>query len=278
MFVTIRDSFDLKKIADSGQCFRVREFPDGRFRFITGQNVLYIKKEGDDLYSVSCTEDAWNSVWCDYFDLNRDYSCIERTIPANDAFLQQAYAEGKGIRILRQDHWETLISFIISQRKSIPAIKQSVELLSAAYGTPIATPYETVYSFPTPAALKNISLAELKNFKVGYRDKYLMSAIEKVSDGSICLNALEGLPDPELFDALCRIQGVGRKVANCICLFSYGRTGFAPVDTWIRKVIDTYYDGIDPFPSFGTNAGILQQYVFHYSIHNKGNFSIVRVP
>lgn len=273
MQVTIKDSFELQKIANSGQCFRVKEFGDGWYRFITGKHVLYIKRENHCRYSVSCTPDEWDSIWYNYFDLQRNYACIKNAIPDNDVFLKRAYFEGQGIRILQQDHWETLITFIISQRKSIPAIKQSVELLAEAYGNPIRTPFETVNTFPSASALRNVSLADLRNIKVGYRDKYLLSAIEKISSGSICLTKIEELSDNDLLDTLCQIQGVGTKVANCVCLFSYGRTTLAPIDTWIKKVIDAHYNGNNPFPSFGMNAGIMQQYIFNYSIQHKGDFN-----
>ena len=273
MQVTIKDCFDLGRIANSGQCFRVKQFGNDFYRFILSNHVLYIRKVDCSHYDVSCTLDEWNNVWLDYFDLHRDYSCIENVIPQNDTFLKRAYSEGKGIRILHQDHWETLITFIISQRKSIPAIKQSVELLAEQFGTPITTPFETVHTFPTVSALSGISLADLQNIKVGYRDQYILSAIEKVSDGIISLNNIEDLSDIDLFDALCQIKGVGKKVANCVCLFSYGRTALVPIDTWIKKVIDAHYNGVDPFPKFGAFAGIIQQYIFNYSIQHKEDFN-----
>ena len=135
MIIDIDDLFDLKKIAESGQCFRVREFPAGVFRFITGRDVLYIRELKENKYAVSCTKDKWRKVWRPYFDLDRDYRAINRTVCERDDFLCRAVREGEGIRILRQDAWETLVTFIISQRKSIPAIRRVVWELCRRYGT-----------------------------------------------------------------------------------------------------------------------------------------------
>lgn len=272
MHISINDSFDLQKIADSGQCFRVKVFDDQTFRFITGSHILYIRQISPGLYDVSCSLEEWNEVWHHYFDFDRSYSQLREAIPEDDPFLLKAYQEGVGIRILKQEHWETLITFIISQRKSIPAIKQSVELLCRTFGSPVSTPRETVYTFPSADRMKHISLEDLKPMKVGYRDKYIIDAIQKVAGQSMNLNELENDSDTDLFKALCSVKGVGPKVASCIGLFSYSRTSWAPVDTWIQKVIDTYYDGKNPFPAYESNAGIMQQYLFYYSIKHKEAF------
>ena len=274
MQISITDSFDLQKIADSGQCFRAKKIDTETFRFITGLHVLYIRQIDSGHYDVSCTPDEWRGVWNNYFDFNRNYMQLKNSIPEQDSFLRKACEYSLGIRILNQDHWETLISFIISQRKSIPAIKQSIELLAYTYGRPISTQYETVFSFPSADMLKHLTLEDFKLLKVGYRDKYIMDAIQKVTQGTINLNELESYSDTNLFNTLCSIHGVGRKVANCVGLFSYGRSSFAPIDTWIQKIIDSYYGGQNPFPSYGNNAGIMQQYFFYYSLEHKGEFSL----
>ena len=134
MEVHISDLFDLQKITDSGQCFRVVPLPEGTYRFITGGEVLYIRKTSEEHYRVSCDPDTWEHIWCPYFDLSRNYREIRKAIPAEDSFLDLAAQSGAGIRILRQDPWEMLITFIISQRKSIPAIRSVVEMLSRRYG------------------------------------------------------------------------------------------------------------------------------------------------
>lgn len=272
MQVTISDDFDLQKIADSGQCFRVRDFGDGMFRFITGSEVLYIKKLSRARYEVSCSDEAWRRVWIPYFDLERNYLRIRKAIPDSDPYMQSAARGGKGIRILRQDPWETLVTFIISQRKSIPAIKASVGMLAERFGEMKSTPYETLYTFPSASQLEKASDEDLADCKLGYRVSYIKDAISKVRSGNVDLATLFGLPDADVLNALKTVHGVGDKVASCVCLFSYGRTGIAPVDTWIHKIIAREYGGIDPFPAYGEVAGILQQYAFYHAISHKERF------
>lgn len=267
--VFIEDDFSLKKIADSGQCFRCMEIDDGLFRFIKHDNVLYIRKPGcnDCSYEVSCDIDEWNEVWHDYFDLDRNYSSIRSSIPDDDSFLVKAAAYGAGIRMLKQDPWEMLISFIISQRKSIPAIRQAVGAFCEKYGDKITTDYETLYLFPTPKQAMNATAASLRECKVGYRDEYILDAINRVNSGKLNLKSLNDYNNDELLDALISVKGVGVKVANCIALFAYSRLSLAPVDTWIKKVIEKKYDGISPFDSYGELAGLMQQYMFYYCVN-----------
>ena len=273
MHIKISDDFDLQKIADSGQCFRVREFGDGVYRFVTGSEVLYIKKRSAGCFEINCSEDTWNQVWTPYFDLARNYLHIPEIIPESDPYMQLAAKEGRGIRILHQDPWEMLVTFIISQRKSIPAIKNSVELLTKGFGEAKVTPYETLYTFPTALQLANADDHSLAACKLGYRVPYIKDAITKVMSGTVDLAAISNLPDMELFDALKTIRGVGDKVANCICLFSYGRIGAAPIDTWIHKIIAREYGGCNPFPTYGEYAGIMQQFAFYYAISHKDRFA-----
>ena len=272
MQVTISDDFDLQKIAESGQCFRAKKFGGGMFRFITGGEVLYIEKLSRARYEVSCPDEAWKRVWVPYFDLERNYLRIREAIPASDTYMRSAARGGKGIRVLRQDPWETLITFIISQRKSIPAIKTSVEMLATRFGEIITTPYETLHTFPSAARLEKASDQDLADCKLGYRVSYIKDAVAKVLSGTVDLTALSGLSDTEAFNALKTVRGVGDKVAACVCLFSYGRIGVAPIDTWIHKIIACEYGGINPFPSYGENAGIMQQYAFYYAISHKEKF------
>lgn len=269
MHVSIYDDFDLKKIALSGQCFRVKEFEDGMFRFISTDKVLYICNIGSHVYEVSCDSHTWETFWTDYFDLDRCYRDIRSSIPTSDPYMITSASEGNGIRILRQDPWEMLITFIISQRKNIPAIKRSVELLAYKFGTPITTPYETIHSFPDCNTLMAATEDDLNDCKLGYRTTYVKNAISVVHSQKINLTRLFTLDDISLFEELKSIQGVGDKVSNCICLFAYGRTALAPIDVWINRTIENQYNGINPFPKYGENAGIMQQYIFYYNQINK---------
>lgn len=165
-----------------------------------------------------------------------------------------------------------LISFIISQRKSIPAISKSIELICERFGTPIITEKKTIYSFPRPVDLAKASIEELNECKLGYRSEYVKKAAEDVASGKIDLVALEQLDDEQLFESLKSFLGVGDKVANCVALFAYSRTSLAPVDTWIKKVIDKEYAGNNPFPAYGKIAGVIQQYIFYYAQMHKSEF------
>ena len=299
--ITVSDDFDLYKITYSGQCFRAAELEDGRYGFITGEHLLMIRalNEGNTMgvrtganteseslsrgglanYEISCPLFEWDSIWSPYFDLNTNYSSIRGAIPSSDKYIHTAAEIGCGIRILNQNPFEMLISFIISQRKSIPAIRSSVEKICEKWGNPIKCPEEIsigpvfpqkeLKSFPTPSALKDVTPEDLSDCGLGYRVPYILDAIARVNDGRLDLEGLKKLNDEELFDALKSVYGVGDKVANCISLFAYHRTGRAPVDTWIAKVINEEYNGINPFPKYGENAGIMQQYVFYAAQHEK---------
>lgn len=285
MIINIEDDLDLKKIADSGQAFRIAEISDGEYRFVTGDQVLYIKpvklqKNGAGSYEISCfdesgeipAKEAFEKVWKNYFDLGTSYKKIRSLVPEKDVFLSKSCENGIGLRILRQDPFEMLITFIISQRKAIPAIKESVRLICEKYGKAIDTGREAVYLFPSAKEMSEATEEELKSCKLGYRVSYILDAVKKVNSGEVKLNSLYGASYEETFEKLKEIKGVGDKVSNCICLFAYALTEAAPVDTWISKVIEKEYDGVNPFPSYGKYAGIMQQYIFYYALTHKDNF------
>ena len=277
MRVRIEDDFDLEKIANSGQCFRVRRFEDGTYRFVTGSNILYIsltdkKNSSANEYLISCDESAWNNVWIPYFDLGRNYCAIRADIPIEDAYMRKCADCGAGIRILKQDSWEMLVSFIISQRKSIPAIKSSIEAICERFGKSVTTEYEALYLFPTPKELACATEDDLKECKLGYRVSYVMEAAKAVCNSTIDLSNIAELSDEDLFGRIKEHRGVGDKVANCICLFAYGRVGRAPIDTWIQKVIDGIYNGANPFLQYEGVGGIMQQYMFYYAQTHKDEF------
>lgn len=262
--IEIQDDFDLEKTASCGQCFRARPLDDGFFRFLSGDHVIYIKETGDHQFSVSCSKEEWKEIWIRYFDLNRSYKNLYLEEREKHDYVRRAMDCGRGIRILRQDPWEMLVTFIISQRKSIPAISKSVEALAEKYGHRIQTDREIIYSFPTPEEMADASVDDLKECSLGYRVPYIYDAIQKVTSGSLNLDKIAEYSDEELFQELQTVNGVGKKVANCICLFGYGRMARVPVDVWIARAVDEDCCGEDPFRLFEGNAGIIQQYVFYY--------------
>jgi N-glycosylase/DNA lyase len=180
-------------------------------------------------------------------------------------------ALGKGLRILRQDPWEMLLTFIISQRKSIPAIASAVEALAARWGEPLPAEREELFAFPTPEAMAGATEAELRACSLGYRAPYVLDAVRKVTGGEVDLAALGKMEDEALFRALQAIRGVGRKVAECVCLFGYGRLSRVPVDVWIERAIREECGGCEPFSAYGDDAGIMQQYVFYAMRKSRGS-------
>lgn len=265
MHIFIKDDFDLHKIIHSGQCFRAVEKDNGVFRFTTKSHVLYIRHIKGIHYDVSCSRCLWTHVWKPYFDLSENYRNICNTIDRNDLYLQKAAAYSRGIRILKQDPWETMITFIISQRKSIPAISTSVEKLCHMAGNQIETPVESVYTFPSPEKLAALPEEDLRACSLGYRIPYIHKTAEIIKKSPHLFEDMAAYDDEKLLESLMDLPGIGIKVASCIALFSFHRIALAPVDVWIQRVIDRFYEGRNPFPSYGNRAGIMQQYLFYYA-------------
>lgn len=193
--VTIEDDFDLEKIISCGQCFRARRLFDGSFRFITGDKILYISNIKETSYSISCDEETWESTWIPYFSLETDYRVIRSKSMGLHPFIDQAIDEGHGLRILRLEPWEMLLTFIISQRKSIPAIASCVEQIAEQFGTEIVTPRERIMAFPSPEQMERATLQDLQGCSLGYRSRYVLDAISRVLSGELQLEKLRNLDD-----------------------------------------------------------------------------------
>ena len=269
--VKIHDDFDLRKIIDSGQCFRAKEIENNLFKFITRKYVVYIKQVDAETFDVSCSQADWEGTWATYFDLETNYAEIresiqhfaDRTVCGD--YLKSAVEFSKGIRILRQEPFETLISFIISQRKTIPAIRKSVELICDQFGRIIKTDFEDdVRLFPTPEQLSKATMLNLSSCALGYRGAYVRDAIEKVFERIVRLDEFRKTPDEDMLLELQQIKGVGMKIASCVALYAYHRLNIAPVDVWIKRAIQEDFKGVNIFAEFERYAGILQQYIFYY--------------
>jgi N-glycosylase/DNA lyase len=267
MKITINDDFDLLKIADSGQCFRFNACGDG-YTVMAGDKYLFIKQVGENEYDLSCSKAEYEDFWKEYFDLGLNYSQLRGRIdPSEDPYLFAAAEYGKGIRILKQDPWEMLISFIISQRKNIPAIKASIEKLCAKVGRVAGTTPEgeVLYAFPTAKEIAALSMEDLSACSLGYRDKYVMKAAQDVASGYVDLDSWKDLDDAGLMERLLELFGVGVKVANCEILFGYHRLDAFPKDVWINRVLEQQYPGGFMFDKYAPYNGIMQQYLFFYS-------------
>ena len=267
MFGYDKETLDIRKIADSGQTFRMTpdeaasdELEEQTYRCIAGDRICLA---GAGRVICPAQDDAF---WKDYFDIGTSYESFIGSIDADDAYLNSAAEYGRGIRILRQDPWEMLITFIISQRRSIPSIKTCVEALCKRFGRQVKTElggriYE-YFAFPAPEDLAAAPLDELACCSLGYRTEYVYLASRGVSDGSVDLQAMKELSDEELLSALTALRGVGPKVANCVSLFGFYRIGAFPIDVWIDRVLKEHYPEGFPMDRYKGFAGVMQQYMF----------------
>lgn len=251
----------VKQIAESGQCFRLNKMGEGRYRLIAHDHELTLTQTGQNIF-LDCSQEEFDALWRRYFDWDTDYAAIRIGVDPADAYLTRAAAFGSGVRILRQDPWETLITFILSQRKNIPAIKGCVELLCSRFGEPITG--ASVFAFPKPEALAHAELECLLGCSLGYRGKYVQAAARMAASGELDFAAMESLPDDVLYEKLLTVPGVGKKVADCTMLFGFHRLGRFPVDVWIERVLTREYPNGFPLERYAPFAGVLQQYIFYF--------------
>ena len=257
---------NLKQIAESGQCFRWKKMCPGRYFVISDGRAACFFQEKTGI-RILCREKD-EEYFRRYLDLDTDYEKIIEQIDPEDRFLSGAAKMGKGIRILRQDLWEMIVSFIISQRNNIPRIMKSIDALCEKLGEKIVFDYEEEhligYSFPGPEVLAK---ADLSEFKFGYREKYIWQTAEDVLTGKFELSVLQtavakGASPEEGKEMLKKLHGVGEKVASCIQLFGLHQLSLFPIDTWIAKVEEIYYNGHFPVERYEGIAGVMQQYLF----------------
>jgi len=252
-------NFSLDQTLDCGQCFRWQSTDEGYVGVVNGRQ-LSVRMHNDNLILKDMTMDEFHSTWKDYFDLNRDYSQI-KDLYSSDTHLAKAISFSPGLRVLRQDPWETLITFILSQNSNIPRIKKMVLELCVNFGAVLPS---GGHDFPTPCALASLTVQALAPVKAGYRAPYIIDAAKQVASGKICLTSLQNQSSETIKKHLCHIHGVGPKVAECALLFGFGRVEICPMDVWIKRVMNTLYPM--GFPDvFLPTAGIAQQYLFHYA-------------
>ena len=251
-----------KRTFDCGQCFRWNEDADGRYRGVASGRAAVVWAEGDRAYIECAVSDIY--FWRDYLDMETDYAEARRSIEVCD-YLRDCAAYGEGIRILRQDKWEALCSFIVSQCNNIPRIKGIVEKLCDLYGEPVEAPWGDARDFPTAERVAALSEDDLAPLRSGYRAPYILSAARAVASGDIDLEATALLPCVEARAELKRLNGVGDKVANCVVLFGLHQLDAFPVDVWIKRALAANMPkGFDP-SSLGKYAGLAQQYMFFHA-------------
>ncbi len=269
MILRITDDFDLDRIAESGQCFRWERIAQSSYRILNGGYCLYAEALGDRRFAFSCGEAEFDAVWRGYFDLDENYAAIRARISQDaDPFLHAAAEQEKGIRILRQDPWETLITFILSQNKNIPAIRRCVEALCEC-GEPKTDSRGRGYrAFPTPAPVAALSGEELKACRLGYRCGYVHEAAVAAAEGKLDLNALRNADEKDTLRALTELLGVGVKVASCVSLFGLHHLNAFPKDVWIKRILENEYPEGYPFEAYAPYNGVYQQYMFAFYREN----------
>ncbi len=266
--------FELAHIFECGQCFRWQKEDDGSYTGVTKYGVVNIRKEenkaiieGEFLNDSTAQKDI-----LDYLDMECDYSNIKKIIEKDDIHMQAAIKYGYGIRILNQDPWEMIISYIISAANNIPRISKTIENISRKYGKKITYKGKEYYLFPTPEELSKSTVEELRTLNLGFRDKYVYNAAKCVATGEINIDDILELEYQEAKKELKKLPGIGDKVADCILLFSMRKREAFPVDTWIKKVMLELYgeegsaQKLNQYATkrFGKYGGIAQQYLFYY--------------
>ena len=291
-------NFDIKQILECGQCFRWDKISDTNYIVIAFERVIEVIQEGDIVTIYNSNEEDFNKIWLRYFDLERNYDEIKEEL-AKDEILRKSVEFGYGIRILNQDPFELLISFIISARNSIPSIKKTVKKICETWGEKIEYKGNTYYTFPKPEDIKNATLEEIQATGASFRSKYIVDTISKVNEAlkakedyiknkdkyeerpeilDFDLEYISSLNDDECHIALQKFMGVGAKVADCIMLFSMAKHSAFPVDVWVKRAMIYFYVAPDlslnkmrvfARDKFGRFSGMAQQYLFYYARENK---------
>ncbi|MFR8927350.1 DNA-3-methyladenine glycosylase family protein [Peptoniphilus senegalensis] len=273
------DEFEPRDIFTCGQAFRWYEEVDGSFTFISHGKVANAKKVGDKVFLKGVDKNSFDQIFYNYFDLSRDYKLVMEEL-AKDEVMKNATNYGKGIRILNQDKFETIISFIISANNQIPRIKKSIEKISEMYGDYLGEDENRkYYSFPSAEKLSLARPEDLREFaRVGFRDKRIVETAKLIKDGRVNIDEIDKMELEDARRTLQELPGVGPKVADCILLFAFDRKESFPVDVWIKRVMEELYlKEVTPKSKiamrgrevFGKNAGFANQYLFYYGRENK---------
>lgn len=268
--------FNIMQIAESGQCFRMNRLEgDSRIRYglVAYGKYLELEQLSETTVELSCSEEEYEEIWKDYFDICYDYGkVIQELLEGDDQFLRSAAEFGKGVRILRQEPFEAAVSFIISQNKNIPAIKNCIEAICECYGERRYSKEcgKEFWSFPTPEVLAQANKEDLRKLKTGYRDEYIIRASQAVLQGELNFEHLKKCSHDDAVKTLKNIHGIGEKVANCISLYGLHHIEGFPVDVWILRVLKEIYTDKFDKDKYAGYAGIIQQYMFYYMRYLKG--------
>lgn len=270
------EDFQPKDIFECGQAFRWTLEEDGSYTSVAYGKVINVKRDGEDIVLSNTNREDFNNIWYNYFDLARNYGNIKKILSENDPVLKEATEFGQGIRILNQEPFEMIISFIISANNQIPRIKKSIDIISSQYGKLIDN-YKGVdyYSFPGPEVLSRVSPEELREVaKVGFRDVRIVETSMMIASGQFNMVSLFDMTRDQGKEELMKLPGVGPKVSDCILLFAYNKPEAFPVDVWVKRVMEYFYlkkdtnvklIGQEGARLFGNLAGFAQQYLFYFA-------------
>lgn len=279
-------NFELPHIFDCGQCFRWSRENDDNYIGVAFERVIEIEKRGNDVIIYNTNKEEFDDIWLDYFDLRRDYSSIKETL-SKDELLRQSVEFGHGIRLLQQQPFELVISFIISANNRIPMIKRAIDNISRRWGKELEYKGKTYYTFPSVEELAKASVEEIETCGVGFRAKYIADTVDKINRSrteeykqEFDLDYIKSQSDDGCHEALQAFNGIGPKVADCIMLFSMNKYSAFPVDVWVKRAMQHFYLAPDvslkKIRDFGRNkfgelSGFAQQYLFYYARENNVN-------
>lgn len=250
--------FNLALSVDCGQSFRWKKNSDGSFHGIVEKRGIDIFQDENSTVFKNTTKEEFESFWIEYFNLERDYESLCKAFDEEN--LKKAVSEFYGIRILKQEPWETICSFIISQNNNIPRIKGIISRLCESFGERLN---ENDYSFPSYETIAKLNENDLAPLRAGFRNKYILDAAKKLASGEISIKKIKAMPIEEARTELMKIKGVGPKVAECVLLYGFGRAEAFPVDVWVKKILSELYPNGLPECVKGVE-GIAQQYLFHW--------------
>lgn len=273
-------SFEPVHVFECGQCFRWTKEEDESYTGVIKNSVINVKKIGNDIHFSGNCEGNIQTICEEYFNLQTNYEEIKEKLSNIDEFLKNSIEYGKGIRILKQDLWETLLSFIISANNNIPRIKIIIERIAQKYGNKIEFKNKIYYTFPTPGMLQNARVEDFRSLGLGFRDVRVYETVQKTLKGEINLEELKQEQNTEILrEHLLKIPGVGPKVADCVLLFALNKFDVFPVDVWVKRVIsELYFSNKEQTPKvihefaekqYGNLAGLAQQYLFYWRRENE---------
>ncbi|WP_415349876.1 DNA-3-methyladenine glycosylase family protein [Clostridium perfringens] len=296
--VILKDAknFNIKQVFECGQCFRWERTESGSYIGVAFGKVIELAQEGHDVIIYNTNKEDFENIWVDYFDLERDYSKVKEAL-SWDETLKSAVEFGYGIRILNQDPFELVISFIISARNSIPVISKTIKKISERWGEPIEYKGNTYYSFPTPESLSKASIDDIRETGASFRSKYIWDTTKNIYNCELAKKGILDAPEKDIVEILekydlekitnmdadgCHkglqeFMGVGAKVADCIMLFSMKKSSAFPVDVWVKRAMMHFYGADDASLNkirifarerFGEYSGFAQQYLFYYAREN----------